>query len=252
MSSTVEPLHARPRPDAQMEQLFGDGWPAFITADRVVTQHIGRVRALFADLELVLLDADDVLVAAGWAVPLRWDGDPRHLPGGYTDSLVQAVEGHERGDQPDTLAIMAAQVHPGRRGQGLAGELLTAMRELARDRGWHQVVAPVRPTLKSRYPLAPIDRFASWTRSDGSLLDPWLRTHQRLGATVVATAPRSQTMTGTIAEWEGWTGMPFPDSGDYVIPEGLSTLHIDRAGDRGLYVEPNVWMQHRTVAPSSW
>ena len=38
--------------------------------------------------------------------------------------------------------------------------------------------------------------------------------------------------------------MAFPDSGDYVIPQGLSVLHIDRAEDTGRYTEPNVWMRH--------
>ncbi len=66
MSSSVERMHARARPDAQMDQLFGDGWPDFITADQLVKRYIGAVRELFADLELVLLDPSDVLVAAGW------------------------------------------------------------------------------------------------------------------------------------------------------------------------------------------
>ena len=72
-----------------------------------------------------------------------------------------------------------------------------------------------------------------------------MHTHWRLGARVVAMAPRSQTMTGTVAQWEHWTGMPFPDSGDYVILDGLSTLRIDRDNDQGTYGEPNVWMQHQ-------
>lgn len=245
MSSTVETMGARDRSDDEIDELFGDGWPSFITADQVVKKHIGTVRQLFADLELVLLDADGVPVAAGWAVPLRWDGEPGHLPDGYSDSLVRAVEGHETGERPDTLVIMAAQVHPGRRGQSLAGEFLTAMRGLADQRGWSRVVAPVRPTLKSSYPLTPIDKFASWTREDGLPLDPWLRTHQRLGARIIATAPTSQTMTGTVNQWEEWTAMRFPESGLYVIPDGLSALRIDLGDDSGTYIEPNVWMQHR-------
>jgi hypothetical protein len=52
-------------------------------------------------------------------------------------------------------------------------------------------------------------------------------------------------MTGTEAEWETWTRMRFPGSGTYVIPDGLSTLLIDLDDDRGTYIEPNVWMQHR-------
>ncbi|MEU6077704.1 hypothetical protein [Micromonospora sp. NPDC047074] len=245
MRTVVEPLRARPRPGDQMDRLFAGGWPAFITADRQAARHLGRVREVFADLELVLLDGDGDLVAAGWAVPIRWDGDPAHLPEGYTDSLRRAVTGHDHGEAPDTLVVMAAQVRSDLRGQGLAGDLLTALRSVAGQRGWSRVVAPVRPTLKARYPLTPIERFAAWKREDDSPLDPWLRTHWRLGARLIAMAPRSQTMTGTVAEWQQWTGMVFPDSGDYVIPDGLSLLRVDRDLDRGTYTEPNVWVQHR-------
>jgi hypothetical protein len=38
--------------------------------------------------------------------------------------------------------------------------------------------------------------------------------------------------------------MAFPDSGEYVFPEGLAPVHIDRSTDRGSYWEPNVWMVH--------
>lgn len=107
------------------------------------------------------------------------------------------------------------------------------------------MVAPVRPTMKARYPLAPIETYMRWRREDGSALDPWIRTHQRLGATLVSAAPESQVMTGTVAEWERWTGLAFPETGDYVIPEGLALLHVDRESDEGVYQEPNVWMRHR-------
>jgi hypothetical protein len=56
-------------------------------------------------------------------------------------------------------------------------------------------------------------------------------------------------MTGTVDDRQTWTGMLFPSTGEYVIPDGLSTLHIDREQDRGTYVEPNVWVQHRQAAP---
>ncbi len=52
-------------------------------------------------------------------------------------------------------------------------------------------------------------------------------------------------MTGTVEQWEGWTGLAFPDDGDYVIPRGLSLLHVDRAADLGTYTEPNIWVRHR-------
>ncbi|GAB1688798.1 hypothetical protein [Krasilnikovia sp. M28-CT-15] len=245
MKLVAEPMPARERPEDQLARLFADGWPAWIAADQEVKKYIGRVQELFAELELVLLDPADEIVAMGWAVPLCWNGDPGDLPAGYTDSLRRTLADHDAGRTPDTLVIMAAQVRGDLRGQGVAGELLTALRSVADERGHHRVIAPVRPTLKARYPLTPIDRFVTWTRDDGAPLDPWLRTHWRLGARMIATAPRSQTMTGSIGEWQQWTGMVFPESGDYVIPDGLSLLHVDHEHDRGTYVEPNVWFQHQ-------
>jgi hypothetical protein len=52
------------------------------------------------------------------------------------------------------------------------------------------------------------------------------------------------TIPGSVGEWEEWAGMSFPDSGDYVVPGALTLVSIDRESDRGLYVEPNVWMRH--------
>jgi hypothetical protein len=49
---------------------------------------------------------------------------------------------------------------------------------------------------------------------------------------------------GTVAQWEDWTGLAFPESGWYVVPGALVPVEIDRERDEGLYVEPNVWMVH--------
>jgi hypothetical protein len=86
--------------------------------------------------------------------------------------------------------------------------------------------------------------FARWSRADGQHIDPWIRTHQRLGAAILAPAPRSMIISGTVAEWEQWTAMAFPDTGDYVVPDALDLVSIDREADRGRYAETNLWMQH--------
>ena len=115
MAFVAETMTASPRVDGQMSALFSDGFPAFITADQEVKQHIGRVRSLFADLEMVLLDGD-VIVAAAWGVPIWWSGEMASLPGGYTGTLRLALEQHDARTAPNTFVIMAAQVHPDRRG----------------------------------------------------------------------------------------------------------------------------------------
>ena len=118
------------------------------------------------------------------------------------------------------------------------------MVEIAGRHGFGALIAPVRPNLKHRYPLVPIERYAGWRRGDGSLFDPWLRIHERLGAKVLRPEPESLRITGTVAEWESWTEMAFPESGAYPFPGGLVPVTIDRIADIGSYWEPNVWMRH--------
>ena len=126
----------------------------------------------------------------------------------------------------------------------LSRKALEHMRQVAREHWLESLIAPVMPTWKERYPLAPIEHYMEWRREDGLLFDPWLRTHERLGARILKPEPHSILTTGTVAEWEEWTEMAFPESGEYVIPGGQATLAIDREQDVGRYAEPNVWMLH--------
>src|SRR5205823_4198414 len=128
--------------------------------------------------------------------------------------------------------------------RGLSRAAVEAMASIARRKGFRSLIAPVRPNWKERYPLVAIERYARWRRPDGLLFDPWMRVHERLGGVVLKPEPRLLRITGTVAEWEGWTGMSFPESGDYWFPGGLATVAIDQGHDQGTYWEPNVWMQH--------
>jgi hypothetical protein len=55
-------------------------------------------------------------------------------------------------------------------------------------------------------------------------------------------------VTGTVAEWEVWTKMAFPQTGSYVVP-GLVPVAIDRERDLGDYCEPACWVRHRIATP---
>jgi GNAT superfamily N-acetyltransferase len=229
--------------DEQARDALRSVWPEFIFHDPVAAEYIGRVETYFPRYDVLLLDGGQV-VAGAWGVPIRWDGSISALPDGYDGALVSAVAGHENSVPADTLCIMAAAVKAGRQGGGLAGKTLTALRERAAAAGLQRVIAPVRPAIKSRYPLTPMANFARWTRGDGLHIDPWIRTHQRLGADILTPAPRAMLITGTVAEWEGWADMAFPETGQYVVPDALDLVDIDREQDRGTYAETNLWMRH--------
>lgn len=240
----VEPMRVRERSEAALAALFGDGWPAFIDSDLLAGQHLPFVRDTFGGLEVALVQRD-VLVGAGWGVPIAWNGLTDQLPGGYSESLARAVRDHENGVTPDTLVVCATQVHPERSGAGLAAAVLEGLIDTGAAAGLTRVVAPLRPTWKHRYPLTPIVDYAGWTRGDGSAFDPWVRTHLRMGAHLLGTSSTSQTFTASVRRWEEWSGLEIPGDGAYIVPRALAPLVVDHAADSGTCVEPTIWVQHR-------
>jgi hypothetical protein len=116
------------------------------------------------------------------------------------------------------------------------------MRDAARTHSLSELTAPVRPTLKEHYPLIPIERFVRWRRADGTHLDPWIRTHERVGGEIIALAPQSMVIEAPASDWEEWTGLRLPEDGTYVVEGMLSPLEV--RGGVGRHVEPNVWMRH--------
>jgi GNAT superfamily N-acetyltransferase len=228
-----------------MNALFAEGFPAFITGDQEVKQHIGHVRELFGEYNIMLVDDDGEPEATGWGVPISWSSEIRDLPETFARVLERSLETFDASDVADTFVICGAVVSPARKASGVAQALIGALIDTAVTHGLSKVIAPVRPTLKHRYPLQSIDAYAKWVRSDGLLWDPWLRLHVRMGGEVIHLAKKAQTMNGTVAQWEEWSGMELPESGDYVIPGGMALLHIDKSANLGTYVEPNVWIRHR-------
>ena len=184
------------------------------------------------------------MVSVGHTIPFLWDGTPDGLPDRMADLMDRAVEDRRGGRKPNELSALAAIVSPDHRRRGLSAEVLRAMRSLARENDLASFVAPVRPTLKGAYPLTPFWRYVRWERADGSTFDPWLRVHRRLGAEPLKLMPEALTVVGTVAEWEAWTGMAFPESGRYVVPGALQPVAIDRERDLGRYDDPNIWMRH--------
>jgi len=199
-----------------------------------------RLEEELPDCQFLLLDEDQEIVARGHSIPLRWDGTSEDLPAGIDGAIARGF------DEPgaNTLCALLIVIPFNRQGRGSSASALEAMQAIAGRRGLARVIAPVRPNWKERYPLVPIERYAAWRREDGLLFDPWLRVHERLGATVLKPEPKSLRITGPAADWERWTGMAFPESGTYWFPHGLAPLEIDRESNLGTYWEPNVWMAH--------
>jgi GNAT superfamily N-acetyltransferase len=222
-------------PEIRASESFGQlrrAWPEIVFHDEISNANWGRLYEERPEFQFALLD-DDRVLAEGNSIPVAG------MPAAWRDALRDGFDQPE----PDRLCAIAILIDPDAHGRGLSRLMLEHMRGLAAVRGW-DLVAPVRPTLKHRYPLTPMERYMHWRRDDGQLFDPWLRSHERVGAELVGVAHDSLVSEGTVAELEQWCGLAFPESGSYVVDGALVPVEIDRDADRGSYREPNVWMRH--------
>lgn len=218
----------------------------FMYHDPVAAEFFEELYDSFPSYQFVLLAADDDVCVTGNAIPFRWDRPLAALPDrGWDYVLEQGMRDDDAGRVPNLVSALQIVVRKDLNGRGLAAQGLAAMRHVVAAGGFKDLVAPVRPNHKHHYPLTPMERYVTWTAPDGLAFDPWMRVHQRAGATVLKVCEQSMLITGSVAEWEERTQMAFPESGQYVVPDALNPVVIDVEADRGTYVEPNVWMHHR-------
>jgi len=235
-------LREAPALTPRFRQLFARSWPEFMFHGDV--REWSSLIEFFPEFQLALLGSEDELVAAGQTVPIPWDGQAEDLPATIDAIVARANAARRQAITPRALVAVAAMVDADHRRRGLSTTIVRGMRRLAREHGLGYLLAPLRPTLKERYPLIPLESYVTWTRADGAPFDPWLRVHARLGARQLGIAPETLVVTGSVAEWERWTAMRFPGSGRFVVPGALQPVEIDRERDVGRYADPNVWMRH--------
>ncbi|MGX1883232.1 N-acetyltransferase [Streptomyces sp. NPDC055287] len=247
MKLTVTTLAERPQLQDSMWHM-PDSWPRFVQHDPVGWANIGRIVAELPEYVLVATGADGAVVARALSVPFALHTQGREeLPArGWDEVLMWAFSDRRHGRTPDTVSAIEVTVANGYKGHGISGKMLAAMRENARGHGFGEVVAPVRPSAKHEEPLAPMAEYAFRTRPvDGLPHDPWLRVHVRTGGVVEAVAPASMTVSGSLAQWREWTGLPFATEGPVEVPGALVPVHCEPVGGYAVYVEPNVWVRHR-------
>ena len=245
MSFTVISYSERPELWDNAPDISAEVWPEYNLHGEVLGLYWSRLYQEFAQFQFVLYDDDaDEIIAEGHTIPCDWDGTTEGLGDGIDAMMTAAFEARAAGRRPTALCALAAEVRPRFQGAGLAERMLDVMSGIGREAGLGHLIAPVRPSLKHRYPITPIEHYLTWSRENGEPFDPWIRVHARRGGTIAKPIPRSMSIVGTVADWEQWTGMRFPGDGQYTFPEGLAPVEIDHDRDQGSYWEPNVWIVH--------
>jgi len=233
------------RPDLWEEATttFDDVWPEYNGHGDVSGRYFGALVPRFAHLQVLVWDeGTERVVARGRTIPFTWDGNPRR------PSCRHRRPGSSRpGRAGPTNRALGARGRSGHRPAGTRDQQRRHRRHGRRGtQSWVGAArGPGATELEGPLPLIPIEDYATWVREDGLPFDPWMRVHVRLGGELLRPEPHSMQITGSVAEWQSWTGMEFPADGQYVFPRGLAPLDV-RDGV-GHYWEPNVWILHHIL-----
>ena len=223
-----------------------NSWPEFMRHDPIGGLFYSNVETRFAAYVVLAQEETGEVVACAYSIPFVLGNDT--LPDNGWDFVIRnGLLANLHGQEPDAISAVEIAVHPDRQGTGLSRQMLTAMRDNAARRGFTELVAPVRPNGKADA-QEPMSTYANRVREDGLPVDPWLRVHVRAGGRIAKVGPRSMVVPGTLEEWREWTGLPFDKTGPVVVPHALAPVHCDVEHGVAAYIEPNVWVVHRTAA----
>jgi len=252
--NTYELITPQTHPDyrKRIANMSEEIWPLFMLQSPISDLYWEDLFTRFSAYQFALWDnATQQIVAKGNSIPLAWDGDLTDLPdGGWDWAFAQSVADHKAGYTPHTQCGLQIAIMPAFQGKGVSKLMVAAMRTIGEKMGLERLIIPVRPSLKSHYPLTPMDNYIKWKNDDGGQnddglpFDPWLRVHVRNGGQLIKTCHTAMKIGGSIAQWEKWTAMRFPESGNYVVEGALSPVHMNLEQNEGVYIEPNVWVHH--------
>ncbi len=241
----ITTLDQNPSLKEQIDRLSELSWPEFLLHGDI--RHWQSLFDRFTAYQIAFVNEKDRVIAAGHTVPLVWDGTLQDLPETLDILMHRSVENDERNVQPNNLSALAIMIDPEFRRENLSPKMIEAMISLGRKYELKNLIAPLRPTLKSSYPELPFVEYINMKAENGEPFDPWIRVHFRMGAEIIKVMERSITVEGSVAEWESWTGMKFAESGEYNVKGALQPVTIDLKADRGFYTEPNLWVCHKIV-----
>jgi GNAT superfamily N-acetyltransferase len=243
------------RPDLRAQLFsaeFQSGLPEFMRHDPAAALYYSDGNLdRYVDFALAAVDRErpDRAIGRAFSVPFAFGAgiaDRDALPDDGWDAVIRwAYQDYLKGRAANAVSALEINVLAPYRGRGIAQLMLAAMQENTRTRGFTDLYAPLRPSDKHLEPLTPFADYVARRRGDGLPHDSWIRTHVRVGATIVRVAPTSMVIPGTLAEWSGWTGMPFDRSGAAIVPGALSPVHVSVEQNHAVYIEPNLWIHHR-------
>ena len=241
-------ISARPPKDAG--KLMAELWPKYLLEPSdLPTEELGeRISAEESDRRTLVLSLRQagsgqlVACAQGLAIEAPLNSQ-QYSPMGWRYVIQSFTQGAKHKSKVNTLCLVVVNVGAAFRGIGIPEILLEQAKLEAKKRGLAQILVPVRPTLKHKFPHESMEEYCS--RKEGAEeFDPWLRTHVEAGGEILNICPESVVVKASLGCWNKWVQTDFPQSGHFPIPGGLAPLVVDKELNIGTYTEPNIWVRY--------
>ena len=226
------------------DRICTEVWDEFMLHDPIADEYWMQFIEAFKSYQLLIMEGDEFLAIAN-SVPLHFDKPLDQLPEeGWDWGVKKSVTDFKAGKNPNILMGVQIVVNKRHQGKGLSSIAVKEMASLAKRKGFDQLVIPVRPSDKHKYPLISIDDYILWKNDKNLPYDNWLRVHVKCGGTILKPCHEAMRIPGTIKDWKEWTGVDFRGDGEYVISGALNPVRANLDKDEVLYIEPNVWVLH--------
>lgn len=224
------------------QQLIDDNWDVIGTLDDVGYEFWFDMLDVHSAYQFgVYLNGE--LAGVGNCVPLWEKESIEDLPDEGWRWAIKSSLKNESG-KPKYVSAISATVAKGFRGKKISQRILSEFKRLAQESGAEALIAPVRPSLKSKYPLIPLKEYVEWRRPDGSRYDSWLKIHEGIGGRIVKISKDAMIATRPLEFWKELSGQDYLSSGKYLIDGALNPIEIDIDRQEGVYREPGVWIVH--------
>ncbi len=220
-------------------------WPEFMLHDAVANEYFFQLYSSFPEFQYWLLNGEEI-VGIGNSIPICWNDDLGNLPDeGWDWALKKGFDDLKAGIEPNLLCGLSITINPEHQGKGISKEMIISMVQIGKNSKLNSLIIPIRPTLKKDFPQMDMKQYITLKREDGQLFDPWLRIQEKLGGKIIKVCSKAMNIQGSVQDWKNWTGLSFPKSGSYEIDGALKPVIIDLENNEGIYIEPNVWMEHQ-------
>ena len=243
MNLQIKHLANFPELQDEFQSLVDNNWDTIGTLDDVGWNHWFDLIEKNPEYQFGVY-VDGKLAGVGNCTPIWDEANIESLPDkGWQWAIRNSIK--ERKGTPTFVSAISATISKDFRGMKISQVILGEFKNLARQYGAKALVAPVRLTLKSKYPLIPMENYIEWKREDGSHFDPWLRVHLGVGGEIKKVSKSAMIITRSVSEWKKIMNKDIQSSGQYLMDGAHCPIEIDMAKDIGVYEEDGVWVLHK-------